>query len=508
MRSEPGKTFDKLAWYAWLAMLVSVPVTSFPLVEATIGGETVSPLSLVPLLLLTVWLTRYLLRGGGLPAEVRPLLLFGILAATSSAASLLLPLGPYKDQTVLTRGLHGLASLAIGLGFYLCAALFPSNRERLRSSLRAIYLGAVLTLVWSSLQATYVLRAVRTVPLSFNQIHRLFSVRDLFTNRVTGLAYEPSWLGDQLVVLYLPLWLASLATGYSVVRKHGKVAVLELVLAVWGIAVLLLAESRISVAGMLVMLGVLGLWFLWRLAKRLFARMPAGIQRRFPLTSLLPRLVVLAAGLIAFALLARGILAVSATTDWRIRRVLRLQEEVAALRAEYPYELLYAIADRAAFAERIVYWRAGLYAFEQYPVMGVGVGNAGFLFEEGVPTFGRRLPEIRRVLSPENASFPNPKSLWVRLLAETGFVGTAAFLSWVVLMLGGAYAMARGFSGEMKFVGVAGLLCCLAWMLEGFSLDTFALPQTWLVLGLVTAMQWNSRRQSAVLVPAGPQSPH
>jgi O-antigen ligase len=140
--------------------------------------------------------------------------------------------------------------------------------------------------------------------------------------------------------------------------------------------------------------------------------------------------------------------------------------------------------------------------------MGVGVGNAGFLFEEGVPTFGRRLPEIRRVLSPENASFPNPKSLWVRLLAETGFVGTAAFLSWVVLMLGGAYAMARGFSGEMKFVGVAGLLCCLAWMLEGFSLDTFALPQTWLVLGLVTAMQWNSRRQSAVLVPAGPQSPH
>jgi O-antigen ligase len=236
--------------------------------------------------------------------------------------------------------------------------------------------------------------------------------------------------------------------------------------------------------------------------------MPAGIQRRFPLTSPLPRLAVLAAGLIAFALLARGVLAVSATTDWRIRRVLRLQEEVAALRAEYPYELHYAIADRAAFAERIVYWQAGFHAFEQYPLMGVGVGNAGFLFEEGVPTFGRRLPEIRRVLNPENASFPNPKSLWIRLLAETGFVGTAAFLSWIVLMLAGALALARGFSGELKLVGVAGLLCCLAWMLEGFSLDTFALPQTWLVLGLVTAMQWNSRRQSVALAPSRPQSPH
>jgi O-antigen ligase len=390
----------------------------------------------------------------------------------------------------------------------LCATLFPSSRERLRSSLRAIYLGAVLTLLWSSLQATYVLRAVRTVPLSFNQIHRLFSVRDLFTNRVTGLAYEPSWLGDQLVVLYLPLWLASLATGYSVVRKRGQIPVLELVLAIWGIAVLLLAESRISVAGLLVMLGVLGLWFLWRLAQRLLSRLPAHIQRRFPLTSLAPRLMVLAAGLIAFVLLARGVLAVSATTDWRIRRVLRLQEEVAALRDEYPYELLYAIADRAAFAERIVYWRAGFRAFERYPLMGVGVGNAGFLFEEGVPTFGLRLPEIRQVLNPENASFPNPKSLWIRLLAETGFVGTAAFLSWIVLMLAGAYALARVYSSELRLVGVAGLLCCMAWMLEGFSLDTFALPQTWLVFGLVTAMQWNSRRQSAALVPAGPQSPH
>jgi O-antigen ligase len=173
-----------------------------------------------------------------------------------------------------------------------------------------------------------------------------------------------------------------------------------------------------------------------------------------------------------------------------------LQEEVAALRAEYPYELLYAIADRAAFAERIVYWDAGLHAFERYPLLGVGVGNAGFLFKEGVPMFGLRLPEIRRVLNPENASFPNPKSLWVRLLAETGFVGTAAFLSWVVLMLAGAYALARGYSGELKLVGGAGLLCCLAWMLEGFSLDTFALPQTWILFGLVTAAAWRARSKT------------
>src|SRR4030067_1395341 len=112
--------------------------------------------------------------------------------------------------------------LAVCLCFYLCGTLLPAGLDRLRPSLRAIYAGGILTLLWSSIQATYVLRHIRQIPLGLNEIHRLFSVRDLFANRVTGLAYEPSWLGDQLVVLYLPLWLASIATGYSVTRRGGE----------------------------------------------------------------------------------------------------------------------------------------------------------------------------------------------------------------------------------------------------------------------------------------------
>ena len=479
--------FDRVAWWAWLALLVAIPVTSFPWVEATIGGETVSPLSLVPLLLLVVWLVRHLVRGGGLPAEVRPLLLFGVLAAISSAASLLLPLGPYKGQTVLTRSFHGMATLAIGFCFYVCAALLPSNPGRLRTSLRALYVGGVFTLLWSSIQATYVLRTIHRVPWSLNQIHRLFSVRDLFANRVTGLAYEPSWLGDQLVVLYLPLWLASIAAGYSVVRKGGQVPILELTLAFWGAAVLLLAESRISVAGLLVMLGILGAWILWRIAGRLVEWAPEAVRRRLPLIGMTPRVVVLGLGLIGFVFLVMGVLNLSATTDWRIRRVFSLPNEMAALRAEFPFELGYAIADRAAFAERVVYWRAGFAAFEKYPLLGVGVGNAGFMFEQGLPTFGYRLAEIQRVLRTENASFPNPKSLWIRLLAETGVIGTSAFLSWLVIMLAAAWALTSASHPELNLAGIAGILVLPSWALEGFSLDTFALPQTWVLLGLVTA---------------------
>jgi hypothetical protein len=110
-----------------------------------------------------------------------------MLAAVSSAASLMLPLDPYKGQTVLTRSFHGMATLAVGLCFYLCATLLPSGPDRLRSSLRAIYAGGILTLLWSSIQATYVLRHIRQIPLGLNEIHRLFSVRDLFANRADWL---------------------------------------------------------------------------------------------------------------------------------------------------------------------------------------------------------------------------------------------------------------------------------------------------------------------------------
>jgi hypothetical protein len=37
-------------------------------------------------------------------------------------------------------------------------------------------------------------------------------------------------------------------------------------------------------------------------------------------------------------------------------------------------------------------------------------------------------------------------------------------------------------------IGLAGLLSLVAQVFEGFSLDTFALPHLWIMLGLVTAV--------------------
>ncbi len=39
-----------------------------------------------------------------------------------------------------------------------------------------------------------------------------------------------------------------------------------------------------------------------------------------------------------------------------------------------------------------------------------------------------------------------------------------------------------------RMIGMAGFLSLLALLFEGFSLDTFALPHLWVMLGLVTAV--------------------
>jgi O-antigen ligase len=467
---------------------VSIPITSFPLVERTIGGDTVSPLALVPLVVLVAaWLLPSLVRGEPLPSEAGPLLLFAVIALSSSLLAQFLPIEPYKGQAVLSRSLRGMATLGIGLCFYLVASLICSDPSRARSSLRAIAVGGLVALLWSAAQAWYILFIEGYIPPQLNQIHRWLSVRDLFWDRVTGLAFEPSWFGNQLVTLYLPLWLASVVCGVSAFGRTRRFMLVEASLSVLAVVMLLLSRSRLSLVSFLLILAALigyGLWrgtgrlvrMTWRAERLSCSRLRRGLQ----LVLLLVGVFSVTAGLVAVARAA-------IERDPRTNRLLSIPAQFDSIRSENPYETVYAVANRAAFAERLVYWRAGFWPFERYPVLGVGLGNAGFFFEDGLPAYGHRLVEIRNLLDPANPNFPNPKSLWLRLLGETGLVGFSAFLIWFGVLAAGGIALAKRARGVDRVIGVAGLLAILAQLSEGFSLDTFALPQLWIILGLLAA---------------------
>ncbi len=489
------RRYRQFIWLTWLILLVTLPATSYPVVARFFSNTPVSPMALIPLAALCfAWLLPHLLSGGKLPAAFWPLLAFGLLALLSGVLALNLPLLPYKGQSVLSREIRALATLAFGLAFYLCASILPSNEREVRQSLKAIYLGAFLALAWSTVQIWIVFDGIREVPDSLNEIHRLFSIRDMLENRVEGLAYEPSWLGNQLVLLYLPFMVSSVFRRISVFPSIKKFLSVELLLALWSLAVLYMTKSRISFFSLGVVVGLLYLIGCWQLGKRIARRGERPDARGRVLARRLMPPAVTFAGicvLLAFAFAAvRGL----TTVDRRFRNLFRLPAQMSEIQALHPDEVGYEVANRLAFAERIVYWSTGYGAFERYPIFGVGPGNTGFLFTSTIPPFAYRLTEIRKVLDSTYPGFPNPKNLWLRILAETGIVGTSAFLVWILLMGCMAYDLFLHGNRLGKMIGFAGLMGIVVQLVEGFSLDSYALPQMWIIFGLVTATAWRNKR--------------
>jgi len=83
---------------------------------------------------------------------------------------------------------------------------------------------------------------------------------------------------------------------------------------------------------------------------------------------------------------------------------------------------------------------------------------------------------------------PNIKNMWVRILAETGILGFAFYVSWVYLHWREAAKLERtGKSDLQRAFGFIGKLFILALIMEGFSMDTFGLPYYWIAMGLIIA---------------------
>lgn len=478
-----------VGWVLWALLLVGIPITSFPpIAELISDGISVSPFSMLPLvLLIPVWLIQGWSERRGFSFLIWPIILLLMVALGSSVLAWFRPMPAFKGQTIFSRELRALSTLAVGAGFYFVASSLPRSSKAVKLSLALIYLGGILALVWSTVQAEYVLRGLNNVPQELNEIHRLFSIRDLERNRVTGLAFEPSWLGDQIVVLYLPLWLGALLKRQTLLPWRIGVVSLEAGLLLWSGWILIMTRSRVSWLAMLLLLTGLTIYAFWRLSSVIvnWAVSRVGWGR----LALLPfRFVFLAFGIALVVLLGYFMLVRTAEIDWRMRRALRLPTEIYAIRDQHPYSSLYEVANRFAFAERVVYWRAGLKPFEQYPVAGIGLGNAGFSFRSGVPAYGHGLSEIRAMMDPNQPSFPNPKNLWIRLASETGILGFGLYFTWLILLTRLAIGLARSHQGLSGWIGIAGILSLGSQVVEGLSLDTFALPQIWIMNGLLTAM--------------------
>lgn len=143
-------------------------------------------------------------------------------------------------------------------------------------------------------------------------------------------------------------------------------------------------------------------------------------------------------------------------------------------------------ADNLRFGERVVYWQTGWNIFNEHPILGVGVGFSGFYFPEYLPDTGWGLSETRRLLFRSDGLL-NIKNLWSRLLAETGIIGFALFITFLVLFGFTSLEMLMRGKGTRRTLGFMGVFMLVALVAEEFSVDSFALPYLWFSMGLVTA---------------------
>jgi hypothetical protein len=481
IRPVLARGFDLLVKLAVGLAIVLLPITSFPLLSKLMGRTTVAPPTILFIFLLTVtWLPVYLLRGGKLPAESKPFLVFVVVALIATLAGMFLPFPAYKNIRPLGEEFSALMTLAVGAATYLVFSLWHREDRQFKLVLQLINFSGLVMLLWSFLQLAFILFNDGLYPQLMIRLQSLLSSRTLldrgFRTRVGGFTYEPSWQAHILNMVYLPYWLAATLTGYSTLRKVWRLSA-ENFLLVGGFIILVFTKSRV---GMLAFL-LVGAYLFYELNARAVLWLQGKLKRRMKekdqrIVKWFPLPLVLAFILI-YTGLAFGLVTFMARIDPRVANLLNL--------TTIPGNVL-DFAFRVDFAERVVYWSTGWSVFARYPLLGVGLGNTGFFFTRYLPIISYRLSEIMVMLN-QAPYLLNVKSLWIRLLSETGLVGFSVFTVWQVVLWQAGRVLRFNRSLLLRTLGWMGLFAILAFLAEGFSIDSFALPYLWVAMGLLTA---------------------
>ncbi len=462
-----NERLEKWMQALWGLILLTVPVTSFRWLPNVMGTTQVRPLAFYPLALLVPLLLVYLVRTKSFrwPKPSAPLIGFLFIAVVSTVIGGLYAPLDLRGQFYWGWSLRAWLSLGVGMGFFWVAVLLSRSEEIVRKSLPWLYSGLVLTIIWGLIQAL----ALNTSLIDVNWVNKIqlsFSIRQAVRWRVSGFAYEPSWLADQLVIYYFPWLFAALLTRYRMTRFTW----LEPVLTIGTLVLLLLTYSRsgmieLIVAVTITMLtvgrGILASIWSWFWAPFVSPEIPGRLNRI---------LILLLVALILFAAFM-----------WLDR-----YDYFASLwTADLSRGLISYVQDIAA-APRVAYIQAGINIFNLHPWLGVGLGGSSFYLFEHLPNWALTNPyEISMQFSPDSTIIPNVRNLVIRLLSETGIIGFWLYYAFMLSILGSIRKMFLSRRKLMVYASVAGLTAWPAIVLRQFTQSTFASPVIWISLGMV-----------------------
>lgn len=457
---------------AWALLFLTLPVTSFPYFPGGIGGKTlVQPLAIYPLIVILLLVTIPRLIKSPLPRTFLPLFAFGILAMISSVFAFSAELEEIRDVSMFARFIRNVVTLGIGGAFYLSVTLLPENWEQLKFSLRWLYYGFGVALLWGSLQALYVVHYNHSYFKLLKQLQSLVSTRKLFKTRVSGMTFEPNWFAEQIIFLLLPWLFGAVLTKQSLFKWRYKWITIEVLLLVWASGVMLFTYSRTGIVVMAILVFISFMLYRFQVAE-------SGISKNENPRKLGRKVIeaVIVVTLILVILVAVGSQSTYFSRFWTYFT------EGKARNISY--------IEYLAVQQRVAYWETAQRMFEAYPLIGVGLGNYAFYFDDLLPNRSwARQPEIVRQITPQNDSnrLITPKNLPGRLLAETGLIGTISFTAFVMAILGCSLFLWFSKTREQRFWSLSGFLGLLVFAFMIFSFDSFALPNMWIFFGLITA---------------------
>jgi hypothetical protein len=502
--SRIAKYWDAAGEVLWALALILLPLTSLPLLSSLSGG-IVSPPSILPFVILLVLCTLPLIfRKGNLPRETVPLLLFLCVAVVSAAAAFFIYVPGFKGKSFPAQEIRALFTLLVGFTFYLVTTSWVKTSPRLHNTWKYITIGGILAVAWAGLQSFYIFRHYDLYPNWMNQVQSWLAVLSPQYSprygRVNGLTYEASWFAHQMVMVYIPIWIAATFHRTSAFRFRILRVSLENILLILGLGVFFMSSPRIGLLSFFLILVYLFIKINLLIFKKIVAYLSSRLAKFYPATSSShkPLIKVLTSLVIVtvYALVLVGVFYFAVQRDWRLSKLVSeppTTKEIVGL-LTLDQNTLLTLSQRFIFLERMVYWLNGWNVFNQYPWLGVGIGNAGFFFPRFAPAMGWATFEIRNILYYLN-QLPNVKSFWFRLLAETGIIGFSVFITWIYVLFQSARSSLRSQDPAMKTLALAGSLSLLAFIGEGFSIDSFAMPYMWVMAGLIAAIAMIYRRE-------------
>lgn len=429
----------------WHLTLVTFPITSPPFFP--LGGVVAKPLSIffALLLFLVTITTRGNRSSRAFSIESLFLFLFTFIAGLTGLLHWeFYDLG--NSEVGMANYLRSLPTLVMGAVFYLTFRMMNINEAELKSSELVIQWAMMFSVSIELLQAVAdkILPFLLPVVVAIDSV--AVDVAITWTDRYHGLAYEPSWLGEQLILICIPLSLSRILSGSSlgtfkvpVIGLQWRKEVFFFSMATIGI---ILSGSRSALIGLLLILLAASLLYLFKNRGRLFN-----------LNSVLKGCLIVGAVLVGTIYLM--------SNDY-------LFETYLAIFSASSFDEL---ALMAHFGTRASVWYTSFQVFLDNPILGVGLGGSEVYYSQYVPAWVLNIPEAQGWMSGEGRA--NPKNLITRLLSETGMVGFLIFFAFVILHFRG--------KGDLRHQYLK-IALAIGFLVISFQSDTFSLPTWWFAL--------------------------